>query len=62
MPLVPRCSKVQDSTVVGAFEVTTMPAPWGLLTRQSRSAREPVPPASIAVQAAPTISQPSNAA
>ncbi|MDQ0773878.1 hypothetical protein QF026_002344 [Streptomyces aurantiacus] len=61
-PLVPRCSKVQDSTVVGVVEVTTMPAPCGLLTRQSRSASEPVPPASSAVQAEPTTSQPSRAA
>lgn len=58
-PEVPRCSTVQDSAELSTAEVTTRPAPRGLLTRQSRSATEPDPRASRAVHEAPVMSQPS---
>ncbi|CAM5686401.1 hypothetical protein SGRIM119S_02789 [Streptomyces griseorubiginosus] len=60
-PEVPRCSTVHDSTELSTGEVTTRPAPCGLVTRQSRMASEPVPRASSAVQPAPVTSQPSRA-
>ena len=56
---VPKCSSVQDSMELSTAEVATMPAPARLVTRQSRIAREPLLRATRAVQAEPTMSQPS---
>ncbi len=57
-PLVPKCSKVQDSSELSVDEVTTTPAPVRLETRHSRIASEPELRARTVVHEAPERSQP----
>ncbi len=59
---VPRCSMTQSSITLVPVEVSTMPAPAGLVTRQSRIASEPCWRVRTAVQDAPTTSQSDSAA
>ncbi len=54
---LPRCSMTQSSMTLLPVEVSTMPAPAGLVPRQPRIARVPSPRVSRAVQELPTTSQ-----
>ncbi len=59
---VPRCSITQSSMMLVPLDVSTMPAPAGLTTRQPRIASEPCWRVSTAVQEFPATSQSSSAA